>query len=49
MMHRGTTRESKGLRERRASTIEDKWRRHKNKRRIWQRYMKKLATEQQAV
>lgn len=49
MVHRGNTREPKGLRGVRISTIEDKWRRHKNKRRIWQRYMKKIALSQQAV
>lgn len=43
MVHRGTTRESKHLRARRDSTIEDKYRRHKNKMRIWKRCRERLA------
>jgi hypothetical protein len=43
MVHRGTTRESKGLRKAAISTFESKWRRHRNKRRITQRCLAKLA------
>lgn len=49
MVHRGNTREPKRIRQIRVSSIEEKWRRHKNKRRIWQRYMKKLALQREAV
>ena len=43
MVHRGSTRESKRIREFRVSTIEDKYRRHKNKERIWKRCVTRLA------
>lgn len=49
MIHRARPRESKKLRESRASTVEDKWRRHRNKERIWQRCVKKLALSQEAA
>jgi hypothetical protein len=49
MVHRGTTRESKKVKPLRISTLEDKWRRHKNKARIWQRCVRKLALAQQEV
>jgi hypothetical protein len=43
MIHRGTTRESKGLRSRRPSTPSKKLRRHRNKARIWRRCVKRLS------
>ncbi|MGB4076619.1 MAG: hypothetical protein WBK28_02860 [Minisyncoccia bacterium] len=43
MIHRARPRESKRIRHVRVSTIEDKWRRHKNKERIWKRCVEKLA------
>ena len=43
MVHRGNTREPKRIRNVRMSTIEDKVRRHKNKRRIWRRCIVRLA------
>ncbi|KND50779.1 MAG: hypothetical protein ABA06_04820 [Parcubacteria bacterium C7867-001] len=43
MVHRGTTRESKQIRKAEISTFEQKWRRHKNKQRIWKRCVQKLA------
>jgi hypothetical protein len=46
MVHRGTTRESKARKLRAASTPDDKFRRHRNKMRIWRRAIKKrLAAE----
>lgn len=49
MVHRGTTRESKNRRAVRQSTIEEKYRRHKNKVRIWRRCVARLAYIQQEV
>jgi len=49
MVHRGNTREPKGLWKRQASLSEDKWRRHRNKERIWRRAVKRLAEMQQPV
>jgi hypothetical protein len=43
MVHRGPTREPKKVRFLRASTLEDKLRRHKNKERIWKRAVARLA------
>lgn len=44
MIHRGTTREPKMLRQRAASsTPADKLRRHRNKKRNWQRAVARLA------
>ncbi len=43
MVHRGNTREPKRIRNVRMSTLEDKLRRHKNKRRIWRRCIASLA------
>jgi len=43
MVHRGNTREQKRIRNVRMSTLEDKLRRHKNKRRIWRRAVSRLA------
>jgi hypothetical protein len=43
MVHRGNTREPKRIRDVRMSTLEDKLRRHKNKRRIWRRCIATLA------
>ncbi|MES2931103.1 MAG: hypothetical protein V4682_00200 [Patescibacteria group bacterium] len=43
MVHRGTTRESKRIREDRVSTPLQKQKRHKNKMRIWRRCVAKLA------
>ena len=43
MVHRGPTREPKVIRNVRMSTLEDKLRRHKNKRRIWRRCVARLA------
>ncbi|HEY0979423.1 MAG TPA: hypothetical protein VGE23_01105 [Candidatus Paceibacterota bacterium] len=43
MVHRGTTRESKNLRDFRSSTPLAKWRRHRNKMRIWRRAVKRLS------
>ncbi len=43
MVHRGNTREPKRMKSIRASTLEDKWRRHKNKKRVWQRCTARLA------
>lgn len=43
MVHRGPTREPKKIRNVRMSTLEDKLRRHKNKRRIWRRCVTRLA------
>lgn len=46
MVHRGTTRETKGIRlDRTSSTPESKQRRHKNKARIWRRAVKRLEQE----
>ena len=42
MIHRGTTREPKRLRQSRPSTLLDKLRRHRNKIRIYQRRMSKV-------
>jgi len=48
MVHRGTTREAKGVRvDRASSTPEIKYRRHKNKARIWRRAVKRLEQELQ--
>jgi hypothetical protein len=50
MVHRGNTREPKFLNEpRKLSTPEEKYRRHKNKLRIWRRAVKRLAAEQQVA
>jgi hypothetical protein len=49
MIHRPRARESKKLQPIRVSTMEDKWRRHKNKLRIWQRCVKKLALAKTAA
>ena len=49
MIHRARPRESKKHRQVRASTIEDKYRRHKNKERIWRRCVLKLAYAKQEV
>lgn len=49
MVHRGTTREPKGLKARMASTPDAKLRRHRNKLRIWRRCVKRLADVSQAV
>jgi hypothetical protein len=46
MVHRGNTREPKFLKPRKFSSSEDKWRRHKNKERIWRRCVLKLAAVQ---
>jgi hypothetical protein len=43
MVHRGNTREPKRIRNVRMSTLEDKLRRHKNKRRIWRRCVATIA------
>lgn len=43
MVHRGSTREPKKIRNMRMSTLEDKLRRHKNKRRIWRRAVARLT------
>ena len=45
MVHRGTTRESKTRKMRVASTPDDKFRRHKNKQRIWRRAIKRLQVQ----
>jgi hypothetical protein len=42
MVHRGSTREPKRIRNVRMSTLEDKLKRHKNKRRIWRRCIARL-------
>ena len=43
MVHRGNTREPKRIHNVRMSTLEDKLRRHKNKRRVWRRCITRLA------
>jgi hypothetical protein len=43
MMHKGTTREAKGLRTHGQSTPSQKLRRHRNKARIWRRCVKRLS------
>ena len=44
MVHRGTTRESRFLQQRASpSTPEDKLRRHRNKKRTWQRAVVRLS------
>ncbi len=43
MVHRGNTREPKRIRNVRMSTLADKLRRHKNKRRIWRRCVARLT------
>jgi hypothetical protein len=45
MVHRGTTRESKRLREHRESSLFEKLKRHKNKKRIWRRAVKRLSQQ----
>lgn len=45
MVHRGNTREPKKIRHVRESTIEEKYRRHKNKERIWRRCVKRLSLD----
>ncbi|HEY0948487.1 MAG TPA: hypothetical protein VGE53_03365 [Candidatus Paceibacterota bacterium] len=45
MVHRGTTRETKGLRALRSSTPSLKLRRHRNKMRIWRRAVKRLSLQ----
>lgn len=43
MVHRGNTREPKFLHARSSSNSLAKWRRHRNKERIWRRAVKRLA------
>jgi len=42
MVHRGTTREPRLLRTRSESTSADKFRRHRNKKRIWRRAVRRI-------
>lgn len=50
MMHRGTMRESRNLRQKREpSSSERKLRRHRNKMRIWRRAVRRLAQAQLAA
>ena len=50
MVYRGATpREAKRVRLASSSTLEDKYRRHKNKKRIWRRAVKRLEIEMQTA
>lgn len=45
MVHRGNAREPKFLGTRKVSNSFDKWRRHRNKERIWRRAVKRLSID----